>query len=152
MYGISLVIHVFQNNWQKHKLLVYIVFHVLWLLKDIVFHKYVMCKISFSITIIYGLIQEKAYQMRIHFYSIKHFLGYNFNQKLLYLNIVEVNIGISKSCLSNLTDTSSCKLLVTFKQKLGICIYSFYKNFYVIQPTTHTPFVSAGYLNFILEF
>ena len=50
---------------QKHQLLVYIVFHVLWLLNDTPFSKYVMCKRHFFMRNIYGLTQEKAYQTQI---------------------------------------------------------------------------------------
>ena len=52
-----------------------------------------------------------------------------------YPSIIEVNIGITNSRSSRLTNTTSYKLMFILKQELDICIYSVYKKSFIIQTT-----------------
>ena len=52
-----------------------------------------------------------------------------------YPSIIEVNIGITNSHSSRLTNTTSYKLMFILKQELDICIYSVHKKSLIIQTT-----------------
>ena len=64
-------------------------------------------------------------------FGLRRLLGSQIADKN-YPSIIEVNIGITNSRSSRLTNTTSYKLMFILKQELDICIYSVYKKSFII--------------------